>query len=213
METKQHKIIGVILCLVVAVAMTLFYGYLMGSKIEHVTRGDGLYFVGIELGGFSLGHFLKNWQCLITFAIGYLLPVVLPWVLWLEIRSKGWIRFLHYLMMAYGLVLLVWMPTVIGCALNDCIHVDWSFFDSMFFSTLHVFPSPFFLDDSLLFFAIFYALLNVGFFPILCREMRNDATQSERWWLRLAMVCWGLLTFGYPAFYMLTIAAHVAMRF
>ena len=93
METKQHKIIGVILCLVVAVAMTLFYGYLMGSKIEHITRGDGLYFVGIELGGFSLGHFLKNWQCLITFAIGYLLPVVLPWVLWLEIRSKGWIRF------------------------------------------------------------------------------------------------------------------------
>ena len=121
--------------------------------------------------------------------------------------------FLHYLMMAYGLVLLVWMPTVIGCALNDCIHVDWSFFDSMFFSTLHVFPSPFFLDDSLLFFAIFYALLNVGFLPIFCRKMRNDATQSERWWLRLAMVCWGLLTFGYPAFYMLTIAAHVAMRF
>ena len=203
MNAEFNKRRGIVTTIVVAVAMLLFYSYLIGLDLgkctTYIAGKSAAYLDNISWAHFSFDNFLDNCHRLVEFVMLYLIPMVLPWLLYFIFRPTTKIRYWLFVQMGVALFLFVAIPfSLIAMSSPNLLPIRADGFDYASF------PDPFEFVAIPTLGAIISSLSLALFLPTFCAKMTAD-TIDKKWCLRATLLYWGLVTCLYPLYLFLTV--------
>ena len=114
MNAEFNKRGGITACIVIALIMLIFYSYLIGLDLgkctTYIAGKSAAYLDNISWAHFSFDNFLDNCHRLVEFVVLYLIPMVLPWLLYFIFRPTTKIRYWLFVQMGVALFLFVAIP-------------------------------------------------------------------------------------------------------
>lgn len=148
----KSKLLGITGVLFVAVMMLLWYAYLMGFDC---VSPSGLY----QHSEFCMEECLRNYPHLISFTLLFVVPIVVPWVVFFVYNPKVWLR--------YWLYGLLGLSIFLGMHLFVCgpMPPDSMTLEMMCLSGTH-FPNPFVLCNSLMICSFAYFVLFISYIQL-----------------------------------------------
>ena len=203
MNAEFNKRGGIIACIVIALTMLIFYSYLIGLELgkctTYIAGKSAAYLDNISCKHFSFDNFLNNCHRLVEFVMLYLIPMVLPWLLYFIFRPTTKIRYWLFVQMGVALFLFVAIPfSLIAMSSPNLLPIRADGFDYVSF------PDPFEFVAIPTLGAIISFLSLAFFLPSFCAKMTADTIGKKRC-LRATMIYWVLVTCLYPLYCLLTI--------
>ena len=203
MNAEFNKRRGIVTTIVVAVAMLLFYSYLIGLDLgkctTYIAGKSAAYLDNISWAHFSFDNFLDNCHRLVEFVMLYLIPMVLPWLLYFIFRPTTKIRYWLFVQMGVALFLFVAIPfSLIAMSSPNLLPIRADGFDYVSF------PDPFEFVAIPTLGAIISSLSLAFFLPIFCAKTTAQ-TKCQKWSIRATLLYWVLVTCLYPLYLFLTV--------
>ena len=203
MNAEFNKRRGIVTTIVVAVAMLLFYSYLIGLDLgkctTYIVGKSAAYLDNISCKHFSFDNFLDNCHRLVEFVMLYLIPMVLPWLLYFIFRPTTKIRYWLFVQMGVALFLFVAIPfSLIAMSCPNLLPIRADSFDYVSF------PDPFEFVAIPTLGAIISSLSLAFFLPTFCAKTTAQ-TKCQKWSIRATLLYWGLALCFCPLYLCLTL--------
>lgn len=129
----------------------------------------------------------------------YLIPMVLPWMLYFIFRPATKIRYWLFVQMGIALCLLIAIPiSLIAMSSPNLLPIGAAGFEYVSF------PDPFEFAAIPTLGAIVSFISLAVFLPTFCAKISAETT-GKKWCLRATMIYWVLVACFYPLYFFLTI--------